>query len=75
MALWREAQKPKGTIMTYNDTVRQLLNAMQGRQTLNQIVSISKLPRPKVITLLARLIRFGTVQWEYSDQQFLFSQT
>ena len=75
MALWREAQKPKGSIMTYNDTVRQLLNAMQGRQTLNQIVSISKLPRPKVITLLARLIRFGTVQWEYSDQQFLFSQT
>ena len=75
MALWREAQKPKGTIMTYNDTVRQLLNAMQGRQTLNQIVSISKLPRPKVITLLARLIRFGTVQWEYSEQQFLFSQT
>ena len=75
MALWREAQKPKGTIMTYNDTVRQLLNAMQGRQTLNQIVSISRLPRPKVITLLARLIRFGTVQWEYSDQQFLFSQT
>ena len=75
MALWREAQKPKGSIMTYNDTVRQLLNAMQGRQTLNQIVSISKLPRPKVITLLARLIRFGTVQWEYSEQQFLFSQT
>ena len=75
MALWREAQKAKGTIMTYNDTVRQLLNAMQGRQTLNQIVSISKLPRPKVITLLARLIRFGTVQWEYSEQQFIFSQT
>jgi len=75
MALWREAQKPKGTIMTYNDAVRQLLNAMQGRQTLNQIVSVSKLPRPKVINLLARLIRFGTVQWEYTDQQFLFSQT
>lgn len=75
MALWREAQKPKGAIMTYNDVVRQLLNAMQGRQTLNQIVSVSKLPRPKVINLLAHLIRFGTVQWEYTDQQFLFSQT
>ena len=75
MALWREAQKPKGTIMTYNDAVRQLLDVMQGRLTLNQIVRHSKLPRPKVITLLARLIRFGTVQWEYNDQQFLFSLT
>ena len=75
LALWRETQKPKGTVMTYNDTVRQLLDAMQGRQTLNQIVRLSKLPRPKVITLLARLIRFGTVRWEYTDQQFLFSLT
>ena len=72
-ALWREAQKPKGSVMTYDTTVRQLLDAMQGRQTLNQIVRISRLPRPKVIILLARLIRFGTVQWEYTDQQFLFS--
>ena len=61
--------------MTYNDTVRRLLDAIQGRQTLNQIVRLSKLPRQKVITLLARLIRFGTVQWEYTDQQFLFSLT
>ena len=73
LALWRETQKPKGSVMTYDATVRQLLDAMQGRQTLNQIVRLSKLPRPKVITLLARLIRFGTAQWEYTDQQFLFS--
>ena len=75
LALWREAQKPRGTVMTYNDTVRQLLDVMQGRKTLNQIVRLSKLPRQKVITLLARLIRFGTAQWEYTDQQFLFSLT
>lgn len=75
LSLWREAQKPKGTVMTYNDSVRQLLDVMQGRQTLNQIVRLSKLQRHKVITLLARLIRFGTAQWEYADQQFLFSQT
>ena len=73
LALWRETQKPKGSVMTYDTTVRQLLDAMQGRQTLNQIVRLSRLPRPKVIILLARLIRFGTVQWEYTDQQFLFS--
>jgi len=73
LALWRETQKPKGSVMTYDTTVRQLLDAMQGRQTLNQIVRFSRLPRHKVITLLTRLIRFGTAQWEYADQQFLFS--
>ena len=75
LALWRESQKPQGSILTYNDNIKKLLDVMKGSQTLNQIVRFSKLPRYKVITLLARLIRFGTARWEYSDQQFLFSLT
>ena len=74
LAVWRDAQKPQGTMMTYTDTVRKLLDAMTGWQTLNQLVRRSAIPRPKVITLLARLIRFGVAQWEYKDQQFLFTQ-
>lgn len=74
LAVWRDAQKPQGTMMTYTDTVRKLLDAMIGSQTLNQLVRRSGIPRPKVITLLARLIRFGVAQWEYKDQQFLFTQ-
>lgn len=73
LALWRESQKSQGTVMTYDDTVHQLLGAMTTQQTLNQIVRQSRLPRHKVITLLARLIRFGTVSWQYTNQQFLFS--
>ncbi len=73
LALWRESQKSQGAMLTYNDVIRHLLDVMQGHQTLNQIVRSSRLPRPKVITLLARLIRFGTVRWEYDAQQFLFS--
>lgn len=74
LALWRESQRSQGSVITYNQDIRQLLNAIQGRQTLNQIVRISRLPRFKVISLLARLIRFGTIRWEYANQQFLFSQ-
>ena len=74
LALWRDVQKKQGTMMTYTDTVRKLLDTMTGTQTLNQLVKHSKIPRHKVITLLARLIHFGVVQWEYVDQQFLFSQ-
>ena len=75
LTLWRESQKPQGSVITYNDDIKKLLDVMKGRQTLNQIVRLSRLPRHKVITLLARLIRFGTARWEYSDQQFLFSLT
>ena len=73
LILWRESQKAKGAIMTYDGTIRQLLDAMPTKQTLNQIVRQSRLPRHKVITLLAQLIRFGTVSWQYTNQQFLFS--
>ena len=74
LAIWRDAQNAQGTMMTYTDTVRKLLDAMQGqRLTLNQLVRRSAIPRHKVITLLARLIRFRVAQWEYADQQFLFS--
>ena len=72
-ALWQESQQPQGAIITYNDDIRKLLNVMQGQQTLNQIVRHAKLPRRKVVTLLAHLIRFGTVQWEYVEKQFVFS--
>ncbi len=72
LALWHESQKPRGAMLTYNDNIRHLLDAMQGHQTLNQIVRSSRLPRPKVIKLLARLIRFGIVRWEHNAQQFLF---
>ena len=30
LAIWRESQTPNGTMMTYSDTVRKLLDAMEG---------------------------------------------
>ena len=74
LAIWRESQNPQGTIMTYTDTVSKLINTLQGQHlTLNQLVRHAAIPRPKVINLLARLIRFHVAEWEYANQQFLFS--
>ena len=75
LALWRDAQRTQGTMMTYDDDVRRLLDSIQGRQPLRLVAHLSKLPRPRVVTLLARLIRFGVVRCEYDGKQFLFSQT
>lgn len=75
IALWRESQKAQGTMMTYTEPVRKLLDVMESRHTLNQIVKLARLPRHQVITLLARLIRFGVVRCAYEEQQFFFCQT
>ena len=71
-ALWRESQKPQGAMLTFDEEIRGLLDVMQGQLTLKQIVRQSKLPRHKVITLLAHLIRFGTVKWDYVEKEFVF---
>jgi predicted HTH transcriptional regulator len=72
LALWRESQRLQGAVITYDDDIRHLLDVMQGQNTLYQIVRLSHLPRRTVISLLSRLIRFGTVRWEYVNQQFVF---
>ncbi|MCR5817474.1 MAG: ATP-binding protein [Prevotella sp.] len=74
LALWRESQKAQGAILTYNNEIRLLLDILQEQQSLNQTIRSSHLPRHKVITLLARLIRFGNVRCEYINQHFLFCQ-
>lgn len=71
-ALWRESQQSQGATIPYNDDIRKLLDVMQDEQTLNQIVHQAKLHRHKVITLLAHLIRFGTVKWNYVEKKFVF---
>ena len=74
LAIWRESQKTRGTMLTYTDAVRAILDTVQEQALpLNLIVRRSRLPRPKVITLLARLVRFGVVHWEYHHQQFVFT--
>ena len=75
LAIWRESQNPQGVMMTYTDSVRTILDVLQEqRLSINLIIRRSHIPRNNVITLLAHLIRFRVVKWEYSNQQFLFSQ-
>jgi len=77
LRLWRDEQSPRGAAFTYGEAEHQLMAAMQQipGATLNQIVKRSHLPRPKVIMLLARLIRYGLAIWQLRDHQFVFSLT
>ena len=73
LAIWRESQNPEGAMMTYTDSIKKVLKVLQEQPLpLNQIVRRSRIPRYKVITILAQLIRFRIAHWKYVDHQFLF---
>ena len=75
LQLWRQETSPKGQILQYGDSERQLLATLQTAThelTLNQLVRLSRLPRQKVIRLLAHFIRYGLVTCQFSDRNFLF---
>ena len=81
--IWRDERSPRGAAFTYGEADQRLMAAMTfapdaptGQTVwlrLNQIVRRSRLPRPKVITLLARLVRFGLVSWRLEEHQFVFA--
>jgi len=75
LAIWREEQAARGSILTYGEAEQQLLAALQTEtlQRLNNIVKRARLPRYKVIALLARLIRYGVATCQYDGKEFLFA--
>ena len=79
LAIWREEQQAQGVTFSYGDNEKCLMAAMTGATTqeewlpLNHIVRRSRLPRHKVVTLLARLVRYGLVLCRYNGHQFVFS--
>ena len=58
----------------YSEAEATLIASMNSTQwqTLNQIVRRSRLPRRKVIALLARFVRFELVALEFIDRKFVF---
>lgn len=75
LAIWREEQSLRGASFTYGDNERQLMAAMTGTGPLrlNAIVKRSQLPRREVIVLLGRLCRYGLVQWQLCEHEFVFA--
>ena len=75
LAIWREEQALRGAAFTYGDNERRLMAAMTGAGPLrlNAIVKRSQLPRREVIVLLGRLCRYGLVQWQLREHEFVFA--
>ena len=74
--LWQMDAAEKGETMTFGEQEHTLLNTLGEHPdiTLNRLVRLSRLPRHAVVSILARLVRFGLVGMRHTDQQFLFRE-
>ena len=75
LEIWRQESSSVGTITTYSDDERAVMETLSTSTALplNHIVRLSHVQRRKVVTILAKLIRFSLVAIDYHDEQFLFS--
>jgi len=75
LAIWREEQALHGAAFSYGDDERRLMEALASEPwlPLQRVVRLCRLPRPKVVALLGRLVRYGLVSMEHREQQFLFA--
>ncbi|MBO4485672.1 MAG: ATP-binding protein [Prevotella sp.] len=73
--LWRQETSKQGVLLHYSDDEAALMEVLKKHPplTLNLTVRLARLPRHKVIRLLARFIRFDLATWKYEDERFLFS--
>ena len=76
LEVWRQEHSPVGTITSYSDDERAVMAVLSSTTSLplNRIVKLSRVPRRKVVSILAKLIRFSLVAINYQDEQFLFSE-
>lgn len=76
LEMWKQ-DKASTVMMTYSDAATRLLALLRenGETSLNRLVRVSKMNRYKVITLLARFVRYGiaTVEYKEGEQRFVFA--
>ena len=75
MALWREADRDYGTLMSFTErehALLQLLSEASEPLTLNRFARLGRLPRHRAVQLLAQFIRFGLVEQQFIDHTFVY---
>ena len=75
MALWREAGRDYGTLMSFTEREQSLLRLLAEASeplTLNRFARLGRLPRHRAVQLLAQFIRFGLVEQQFADHTFVY---
>ena len=75
MALWREADRDYGTLMSFTEREQSLLRLLAEASeplTLNRFARLGRLPRHRAVQLLAQFIRFGVVEQQFVGHTFVY---
>ena len=75
MALWREADKERSTMMSFTEREQSLLKLLADSPeplTLNRFARLGRLPRYRAVQQLALFIRFGLVEQQFVDHTFVY---
>ena len=72
--MWRQESREEN-MMPYTDTESRLMEMMRlnSHQPIEVISKIAHIKRFLIIKILARLIRYDLVSWEFNGEDFLFS--
>lgn len=72
--MWRQESREEN-MMPYTDTESRLMEMMRlnPHQPIEVISKIAHIKRFLIIKILARLIRYDLVSWEFNGEDFLFS--
>ena len=75
MALWREADRDYGTLISFTEREQSLLRLLADAPeplTLNRFARLGRLPRHRAVQLLAQFIRFGLVEQQFMGHTFVY---
>ena len=74
LRLWHDEQSAAGVMLSYSDEESVFLRSMEegGPLSLNSLVRRSTMGRYRIVSLLARLIRFGVVRCEWKDNGWIY---
>ena len=75
MALWREADRDYGTLISFTEREQSLLRLLADALeplTLNRFARLGRLPRHRAVQLLAQFIRFGLVEQQFMGHTFVY---
>lgn len=75
MALWREARKDDGTLLSFTIREQRLLKLLADAHeplTLNRFARMGHIPRHRAVQLLAQFVRFGLVKQQFTGHTFVY---
>ena len=75
LSFWRQQQQSFGTTLHFTDAEHRLLAILHDEPafTLNRLTRLARLPRKRVSDLLARFVRYGVVEMDYTDGAWRFA--